>query len=30
MFDCGGRDDAIGDDLLKNIDFISPNDSELM
>lgn len=29
MLDCGGRDDPIKEDLLKNVDFISPNETEL-
>ena len=27
--DCGGRDDEMSDELLKNIDFLSPNETEL-
>lgn len=29
MLDCGGRDEQISDALLKNLDFISPNETEL-
>ncbi|KAL4463941.1 hypothetical protein ABPG74_005878 [Tetrahymena malaccensis] len=29
MLDCGGRDEDIPEELLQNIDFISPNQSEL-
>ena len=27
--DCGGRDDEMNDDYLKNIDYLSPNQTEL-
>lgn len=29
MLDCGGRDDAISEDLLNSLTFISPNETEL-
>jgi len=29
ILDCGGRDDPISEDLLKNLDYISPNETEL-
>lgn len=29
MLDCGGRDEKISETLLKNLDFISPNETEL-
>lgn len=28
--DCGGRDDVIPDELLKDLDFLSPNETELL
>jgi sugar/nucleoside kinase (ribokinase family) len=30
MLDCGGRDDLISSALLKNVDFLSPNETELL
>ena len=30
MLDCGGRDETLPDELLKNLDFISPNETELL
>ena len=27
ILDCGGRDDPISEDLLKNLDYISPNET---
>ena len=30
ILDCGGRDDLIGPDLLNNLDYISPNETELL
>lgn len=30
MLDCGGRDDHIPEELLKNLDYISPNETELL
>ena len=29
MLDCGGRDEPIPNDLLANLDYISPNETEL-
>lgn len=29
MLDCGGRDDKITNELLENLTFISPNETEL-
>jgi len=29
MLDCGGRDDEIPTELLQNLTFISPNETEL-
>jgi sugar/nucleoside kinase (ribokinase family) len=29
ILDCGGRDDPITDELLDNITYISPNETEL-
>jgi len=29
MLDCGGRDEDIPNKLLENLDFISPNETEL-
>ncbi len=29
ILDCGGRDDPISEDLLLNLDYISPNQTEL-
>jgi len=29
MLDCGGRDDPFPEELLQNIDFLSPNETEL-
>ena len=30
ILDCGGRDDEIGPELLENLDYISPNETELL
>jgi ribokinase len=30
MLDCGGRDDAIPDELMRELDIISPNETEIL
>jgi hypothetical protein len=30
MLDCGGRDDPIPSELLANLDYVSPNETEVL